>query len=68
MNITLYIHFYAAEDLYISTKIILIKTLNRKRLQGWEDIRGYIIIYIYTYDYISRLLTYNILYEYRDDS
>ena len=67
MNITLYIHFHAAEDLYICTKIILIKTLNRKRLQGCEGVRGCIIIYIYAYDYISRQSTYNILYEYIDD-
>lgn len=68
MTIVPHIHFHAGEDLYISIYILLLKTLNRKRLQSCEDVRGYIIICIYACNYISKLLTYNILYEYRNDS
>lgn len=68
MTIIPHIHFHAVEDLYISIYIILLKTLNIKRLQSYEGVRDYIIICIYACDYISRLLTCNILYEYRNDS
>lgn len=68
MNITPYIHIHGVEDLYISIYTLLLKTLNRKRLQSCEGVRGYIIICIYACDYISRLLTCDILYEYRNDS